>query len=41
LNKKATDMRRGLWGAMKRAGLTKRITPHMLRHYAEFRIMPS
>ena len=32
LNKKATDMRRGLWGAMKRAGIKKRITPHMLRH---------
>ena len=25
-------MRRGLWGAMKRAGIEKRITPHMLRH---------
>jgi len=27
-----TDMRRALWGAMKRAGITKRVTPHMLRH---------
>ncbi|MBA2881793.1 integrase/recombinase XerD [Desulfosalsimonas propionicica] len=29
---KATDMRRGLWGAMKRAGIKKRVTPHMFRH---------
>jgi site-specific recombinase XerD len=29
---KATDMRRGLWGAMKRAGINKRVTPHMFRH---------
>ena len=30
--KKATDLRRALWGAMKRAGIKKRITPHMFRH---------
>ena len=30
--KKGTDMRRALWGAMKRAGITVRVTPHMLRH---------
>ena len=29
---KATDMRRALWGAMKRAGIKKRVTPHMFRH---------
>ncbi len=30
--KKATDMRKALWGAMKRAGIKKRVTPHMFRH---------
>lgn len=30
--KKATDMRRAIWGACKRAGIRLRITPHMLRH---------
>jgi len=29
---KMTDFRRALWGAMDRAGITKRVTPHMLRH---------
>jgi len=28
----AADMRRALWGAMKAAGIKKRVTPHMLRH---------
>lgn len=29
---KMTDFRRALWGAVERAGITKRVTPHMLRH---------
>ena len=29
---KLTDIRRAIWGAMSRAGIKKRITPHMLRH---------
>ena len=29
---KITDIRRALWGACKRAKITKNITPHMLRH---------
>ena len=29
---KMTDFRRALWGAMDRAGITKRVTPHSLRH---------
>lgn len=29
---KMTDCRRALWGAMKRAGITRKITPHMFRH---------
>lgn len=27
-----TDIRKPLWSAMKKAGVTRRITPHMLRH---------
>ena len=27
-----TDMRRAIWGACKRAGIKKNVTPHMLRH---------
>jgi integrase len=27
--------------ASNRAGIKKRVTPHTLRHYAEFRTMPS
>ena len=26
------DIRRAIWGAMRRAGIIRRITPHMLRH---------
>jgi len=29
---KMTDFRRALWGAMDRAGITKRVTPHCFRH---------
>jgi len=30
--RKLGDLRRAIWGAMKRAGIKKRVTPHMLRH---------
>jgi site-specific recombinase XerD len=29
---KLTDIRRAIWGAAKRAGIRKTVTPHMLRH---------
>ena len=29
---KLTDIRRAIWGAMDRAGIQRRVTPHMLRH---------
>jgi integrase/recombinase XerD len=30
--RKLTDIRKAIAGAMRRAGITRRITPHMLRH---------
>jgi integrase/recombinase XerD len=30
--KRLTDLRRAIWGAMDRAGIKKRVTPHMMRH---------
>ena len=30
--KKLTDIRRPLWNAIKKAGIKKKVTPHMLRH---------
>jgi site-specific recombinase XerD len=30
--RKLKDIRRAIWGAKKRAGITRRVTPHMMRH---------
>ncbi|MBC8431450.1 MAG: tyrosine-type recombinase/integrase [Desulfobacterales bacterium] len=37
----ASTLRKAIKRAARAAGLSKQVSPHTLRHYAEFRIMPS